>query len=194
MKNPVPERSPCSSVPRIFTTAFPDFSKISLTSRLMDAVEDSGAWTAAEGGVVSSARATATPPKNASASARLEPESCLITHWSTIQHVTRWCRGPVSFGAVFDSADERWAEVAGRDRIGKAPVRIRPCRGSHNWGAILGRDIHGLGSLINLQRNYRRADHKRRRHGGIGRKARHIKTEQEVLRPRQRVPSARLAP
>src|SRR2546421_345076 len=94
MKKPVPDRSPCSSVPRIFTTAFPDFSKISLTSRLMDAVEDSGAWTGAEGGVVSSARARAMPPKTASASARLEPESCLITHWRTIQHVTRWRRDP----------------------------------------------------------------------------------------------------
>src|SRR5438270_3301223 len=134
MKNPVPDKSPCSSVPRIFTTAFPDFSKISLTSRLMDAVEDSGAWTAAEAGVVSSARATATPPKSASATASLKPKSCLITHWSTIQHVTRWRRGPVSFGAVFDSADKRWAEVAGRDRIGKAPVRIRPRRGGHDGG------------------------------------------------------------
>src|SRR2546430_8685590 len=147
MKNPVPDKSPCSSVPRIFTTAFPDFSKISLTWRLMDAVEGSGAWTAAEGGVVSSARATATPPKNASASARLEPESCLITHWSTIQHVTRSRRGPVSFGAVFDSADKRWAEAAGRDRIGKAPVRIRPRRARHARGALLGRDSPGLGHL-----------------------------------------------
>src|SRR2546423_2365339 len=188
MKNPVPDRSPCSSVPRIFTTAFPDFSKISLTSRLMDAVEDSGAWTGAEGGVVSSARARAMPPKTASASARLDPESCLITHWRTIQHVTRWRRDPVSFGA---SADKRWAEVAGRDRIGKAPVRIRQRRGRHDRGAILGRDIHGLGGLINLQRNYRRADHERGRQGRIGSEAGNIEPKQEVLGPLQRDPPDR---
>src|SRR4051812_7962721 len=102
MKNPVPERSPCWSVPRIFTTALPDFSKISFTSRLIEAVEDSE--DCAGGGVVSSARAKTRPPKTASAQARLEPESCLITHWRTIQHVTRRRRDPVSFGAVFDSA------------------------------------------------------------------------------------------
>src|SRR6476469_4560382 len=98
MKNPVPERSPCSSVPRIFTTALPDFSKISFTSRLMEAVDDSGDWAGAGGAGVSSAWATVVERMNAVAAEKptnftgekarwLEPERCLITHWRTIQHV-----------------------------------------------------------------------------------------------------------
>src|SRR3954462_10325050 len=55
MKNPVPERSPCASVPRIFTTALPDFSKISFTSRLIDDVEGT-ADLGAGAGVVAAAR------------------------------------------------------------------------------------------------------------------------------------------
>src|SRR4029077_18094659 len=96
--------------------------KISFTSRLIDAVEDSGAWAGAVGGAASSARKnTAQSAKQVarttgektrrfeirqplSASSGLEPERCLITHWGTIEDVTRWRRDPVSFGAVFDSA------------------------------------------------------------------------------------------
>src|SRR3954453_13471162 len=124
MKNPVPESSPCSSVPRIFTTALPAFSKISFTSRLIEDVCDSGDCAGAGAGAVSSARANAAQRLSAAAKAkrtvirgeknrRLEPERCLITHWRTIQHVARRRRDPVSFGAVFDSSNERWAEVAG---------------------------------------------------------------------------------
>src|SRR3954465_13156501 len=181
MKNPVPERSPCASVPRIFTTALPDFSKISFTSRLMDVVEDSGAWTGAEGGAASSARARATPPKRASATASLEPESCLITHWGTIQHVTRWRRDPVSFGAVFDSTNKRWAKVAGRDRAREAPVRIRQRGGGHGWSMILGRCVHGRGGLINFERNHRGAHDNGCRHGGIRSQPWNIEPVHEIL-------------
>src|SRR5258705_87071 len=43
MKKPVPANSPCSSVPWTFTTALADLSKTSLTSRLIEVVEGSGA-------------------------------------------------------------------------------------------------------------------------------------------------------
>src|SRR5437868_264487 len=116
MKNPVPDKSPCSSVPRILTTALPDFSKISFTSRLIDDACDSGDWAGGDAGVVSSAgaklakraREIAKPKRTiiAGQPRRLESESRLITHWRTIQHVTRWRHDPVSFGALFDSAHE----------------------------------------------------------------------------------------
>src|SRR5438045_1542721 len=99
MKNPVPESSPCSSAPRIFTTAFPAFSKISFTSRLIDVVEDSADCVGAGPGVVSSARTNAAQRISAVAKAkrtviagektrRLEPERCLITHWRSEEHTS----------------------------------------------------------------------------------------------------------
>src|SRR5581483_8844351 len=42
MKKPVPDISPCSSTPRIFTTALHVRSKTSLTSRLMEEADWSG--------------------------------------------------------------------------------------------------------------------------------------------------------
>src|SRR3954452_19723003 len=181
MKNPVPERSPCSSVPRILTTALPAFSKTSLTSRLIELVDASAGCCG--GGVPggSSARANATAPKTVTANARrsviaenktgrfgnrgrsgagpgLEPESRLITHWGTIEHVARRRRDPVSFGAVFDSTNKRWAKVAGRDWSGEAPVRIRQRGCRHDWSTILGRHSFGRGGLVNFERNHRGAD------------------------------------
>src|SRR3977135_537969 len=98
MKKPVPESSPYASVPRILTTALAAFSKMSLTSRLIELVElvDS-----------SSARVSAAQRKTARAKsergtipgkrfrrfgnrrslAGLKPESRLITHWRTVEHV-----------------------------------------------------------------------------------------------------------
>src|SRR5438270_11847840 len=71
MKKPVPERSPCSSVPRIFTTALPAFSNTSFTSRLIELVEVSaGCGDGAEEAGVSSARTNATAPKTVKAKAR----------------------------------------------------------------------------------------------------------------------------
>src|SRR2546430_9592536 len=118
---------------------------------------------------------------------RLEPESRLITHWRTIKHVTRRRRDPVSFGTVFDSANERRAQIAGRDRIGKTPLRIRQgSRRRDHRDAILSRDLHGLGGLVNLQGNHRGADEQRRDRGRVGSQAGNIEPEQEVLRALER--------
>src|SRR4051812_41521832 len=116
MKKPVPDRSPCWSVPRILTTALPAFSKTSLTSRLIELVDASGGGAAGAAGA-SSPRANVTAPKIVTAKARrsviaeekiralgkrggigpgpsLEPECRLIAHWGTIEYVTRRRRDP----------------------------------------------------------------------------------------------------
>src|SRR6266850_307118 len=114
MKKPVPARSPCWSVPRIFTTAFADFSKTSLTSRLMEVVDGSCARARAARAKKVSANenrdtARGSDRENNSA-ARLKSESSLITHWRTIENVARRGRGPVSAGAVVDIAQKLWTQ------------------------------------------------------------------------------------
>src|ERR1700686_922224 len=129
MKKPVPESSPYASVPRIFTTALAAFSKMSLTSRLIELVDGSSARVS----VAQRKRARAKRERdiipgdrfrrfgNRRSLTRLEPESRLITHWRTIEHVARG-RGPVSVRAVFDSANEGRTGVARGGGIGKTPI------------------------------------------------------------------------
>src|ERR1044071_6929711 len=197
MKKPVPERSPCWSVPRTFTTALADLSKISLTSRLIEVVEGSGALDASAEGAGSWARAKVTQARKGTKNRKvitgknnprignrcfpgLKPESRFITHRRTIKHVTRRRRDPVSFGAVFDRANERRAKIAGRDRIGQAPGGILQ-RSRNGGSAILGRDIHRLGGLVNFQGNDRCTDQDCRHRGRIGSEPWKVQAEKEIL-------------
>src|SRR5450631_1599281 len=120
MKKPVPANSPCSSVPRTFTTALADLSKTSLTSRLIEVVDGpcarARAATAKNASTKENRDTTPRSDRENDSGARLEPESGLITHWRTIENVARKRRGPVSVGAVINSVQELRTQITRRDR------------------------------------------------------------------------------
>src|SRR5215210_7088072 len=197
-KKPVPAKLPCSSTPRIFTTARAERSKTSFTSRLMVEADCScacakpAAETTASMPTVNLVRTRAAARRGKIAGA-LEPESSLITHWRAVEHVARGRRGSsVSPGSSRGHTERGRAEITHGDWRRETPSRIG-LRHIRDGARRKRRDIHRIRSLRNLEREDSGEHDNRGSCGRIGGERRHIQLEHEIVRPLPGNPPERLA-